>query len=396
MNPGAGTIPTLVEVRVDPPYPVLVGPALLPQIAAFLTAYDVSLDRQVALVSDATVARLHGRAVHDALVAAGARVTSVTVPPGERSKSLACVAEVCSALARANLDRGGLVVALGGGVIGDVAGFVAAAYLRGLPFVQIPTSLLAMVDASVGGKTGVNLPEGKNLVGAFHQPLAVLADTSLLATLPERVFREGGVELVKAGWLGDPGLAESFLESSAGARANAVADERANAVAGGHRGAATPERPALPELIARAVRVKAAVVAADPTEANVRAHLNLGHTLAHALETASEHTLPHGEAVAYGLAFAAELGADRGWLDWREDAAALLAWLRPQPLPEVPFETLRELMGRDKKRLGERRRFVLLRRRAEPVVVDDVDDEAMARAWRALREVANAVDPERP
>ena len=142
--------------------------------------------------------------------------------------------------------------------------------------------------------------------------------------------------------------------------------------------------------------MKADVVAADPHEASVRAHLNLGHTLAHALETASDHALPHGEAVAYGLAFAAALGAGRGWYDWRSDAAALLAWLRPRPLPDVPFETLQALMARDKKRIGGRLRFVLLRQRTEPVVVDDVDDEALTRAWRALREVADAVDPERP
>ncbi len=384
--------PIVVPVRVDPPYPVIVGTGLLPRIASLLEDHGVAMRRHVALVSDTTVARLHGAAVRDALAAAGARVTSVTVAPGERSKSLASVADACSALARANLDRGGLVVALGGGVIGDLAGFVAAAYLRGLPFVQLPTTLLAMVDASVGGKTGVNLPEGKNLVGAFPQPLAVVADTALLATLPERTFREGGVELVKAGWLGDPGLAEAFLAATA-ASATAAA---AAATAGVLDQPWAPDVPPLPDLIARAIEVKADVVAADPHEAGVRAHLNLGHTLAHALETASDHALPHGEAVAYGLAFAAALGAGRGWYDWRGDAAALLAWLRPRPLPEVPFETLRALMARDKKRVGDRLRFVLLRQRTEPVVVDDVDDEALVRAWRALREVADAVDPERP
>ena len=373
----------LVRVEVAPPYPVVVGPGTVRHMAGQLRAHGVSLERHVALVSDTNVASLHGTAVQSALSTAGARVTTVTVPPGEGSKSLATVAEVCSALSRAGVDRGGLVVALGGGVVGDLAGFVAAAYLRGLPFVQVPTSLLAMVDASVGGKTGVNLPEGKNLVGAFHQPLAVIADTTFLRTLPDAAFREGGVELVKAGWLADPGLASAFLGSGRGASANGAA------------ASVGADAADLPDLIARAVRVKADIVAADPTEAGVRAHLNLGHTLAHALETFSEHALSHGEAVAYGLAYAAALGAERGWFEWRGEARSLLRWLAPRPLPRVPFETLLTLIARDKKRVGATQRFVLLRGRADPVVVDDVDDGTLARAWSALVEVESALDSER-
>jgi len=374
----------VVRVEVDPPYPVVVGPGTVQRLAAVLRDQGVALERHVAVVSDEHVARIHGHAVHAALAMAGAHVTNVAVAPGEGSKSLATVAQVCSALSRAGVDRGGLVVALGGGVVGDLAGFVAAAYLRGLPFVQVPTSLLAMVDASVGGKTGVNLPEGKNLVGAFHQPLAVIADTTLLRTLPAAAFREGGVELVKAGWLADPGLASAFLGYGRGGTAQAAA------------GSVGADAADLPDLIARAVRVKADIVAADPTEAGVRAHLNLGHTLAHALETGSEHALSHGEAVAYGLAFAAELGAERGWFDWRGEARSLLLWLAPRPLPRLPFETLLTLVARDKKRVGTTRRFVLLRRRADPVVVDDVDDVALERAWSALVEVADALGAERP
>ena len=368
-----------VTVRVEPPYPVLVGSGLLPDLAALLGAHGVLLERKVALISDTAVAGLHAQAVVAALEDAGAGVTLVEVTPGEGSKSLERVAEVCSALSRAGVDRTGLVVALGGGVVGDLAGFVAASYLRGLPFVQLPTSLLAMVDASVGGKTGVNLPEGKNLVGAFHQPLAVLADTALLGTLPERAFREGAVELVKAGLIGDRTLLDVFMGT--GETPGAALHVDAAGLAG---------------LVAAAVQVKADVVAADPTEAGVRAHLNLGHTLAHALEIASEHALPHGEAVAYGLVFAAELGAARGWVDWRREAQALLAWVAPDALPEVPWETLLALIGRDKKRLGSRRRMVLLREIAVPTVVDDVDDEALARAWRALLEVAHDLGAERP
>ena len=379
----AAAEPVVVSVRVDPPYPVVVGRDLAWRVASVLAEHGVSVERHVALISDSTVDRLHGASVRSALELAGARVTSVSVPPGEGSKSLATLAEVCSQLSCAGIDRSGMVVALGGGVIGDLAGFAAATYLRGIPFVQLPTSLLAMVDASVGGKTGVNLPEGKNLVGAFHQPLAVIADVALLATLPASAFREGGVELVKAGWLGDPSLANAFLGIGRGAP---------SVTAAGRVGADAAD---LPDLIARAVKVKADIVAADPTESGVRAHLNLGHTLAHALETASEHALSHGEAVAYGLAFAAELGSERGWHDWRAEARALLQWLAPRPLPDVPFESLLRVMERDKKRIGARRRFVLLRWHAEPVVVDDVDDDSLTRAWEALREVAHAVGAER-
>ena len=377
----------VVRVRVDPPYPVVVGAGTLAHLATLLAEHGVTLDRHVALISDDTVAQLHGAAARAALERAGARVTLVRVPPGETSKSLADVAAISSQLSRAGVDRSGLVVALGGGVVGDLAGFVAAVYLRGLPFVQVPTSLLAMVDASVGGKTGVNLPEGKNLVGAFHQPLAVLADTDLLRTLPPAAFREGAVELVKAGWLADPPLAARFLRRDWGAFLHAAGTASVPPSDG--------DGSALAELIAGAVRVKADVVAADPTEQGVRAHLNLGHTLAHALETASVHALPHGEAVAYGLVFAAELGAQRGWADWRGDARALLRWVAPWPLPDVPIERLLELIARDKKRIGARRRFVLLRTLGDPTVVDDVDDDSLARAWGALREVADAVGPER-
>lgn len=378
--------PLVVPVAVEPPYPVLVGSGLLADLAALLRAHGISLERQVALVSDTNVDALHGDATVAALKRAGAEVTRVVVPPGEGSKSLATVQRVCSRLSRAGVDRGALLVALGGGVIGDLAGFVAATYLRGLPFVQLPTSLLAMVDASVGGKTGVNLPEGKNLVGAFHQPLTVLADTALLATLPERSFREGTVELVKAGWIGDPGLVRAFLGF-----ADALPDDPARVPGAGWHARTTQ----LPAWIARAVQVKADVVASDPHERGVRAHLNLGHTLAHALEIASEHALAHGEAVAYGLSFVASLGAARGLHDWRHEADALLAWVQPGPLPQVPFETLLTLIARDKKRIGARRRLVLLRAPGEPVVVDDVGDDELRRAWGAMLEVANDLGAQR-
>lgn len=347
-----------VQVRVTPPYPVVVGAGVLADLAELVT------ERDVALVSDENVAALHQSAVEGALTAAGVRVRPFTVPAGEGSKSVATWLGLLRGLAASGLGRDGAVVALGGGVVGDLAGFVAASYLRGVAFYQAPTSLLAMVDASVGGKTGLDLPEGKNLVGAFWQPKAVVADVRLLATLPEREFRHGTVELVKHGFLADVRLLDRFAE-------------------GWSR---TMPEDDLADAVARSVAVKAEVVAEDERESGRRAHLNLGHTLAHALEAVTEHAMPHGEAVAYGLVYAALLAKARGMADLVPRANALLRWVAPSPLPSVPFDALAPFLARDKKVAGGKLRFVLLEDVGRPVVVDDVSVEEQAAAWQALRE----------
>jgi len=204
-------------------------------------------------------------------------------------------------------------------------------------------------------------------VGAFWQPRAVIADVGALATLPSAVLREGAVELYKHALLVDAPWRAAFGTPDAfGLPAELDADAWAR-------------------LVAHGVRVKAEVVAADPHEAGIRAHLNLGHTLAHALEAATDHAMRHGTAVAYGLAFAAELGAARGWVDWRADAAGLVGWAADAPLPDVPLDTLLGFMARDKKRRHGRLRFVLLEALGNPVVVDDVQPEELARAWETLR-----------
>ena len=348
----------VVEVRVSPPYPVVVGAGVLADLPALAT------ERDVALISDEHVRPLYQDGVAQALRAAGKRVSVFTVPPGESSKNVATWHELLRRMASEGVGRDGAVVALGGGVVGDLAGFVAATYLRGVAFYQVPTSLLAMVDASVGGKTGLDLPEGKNLVGAFWQPKAVVADVGLLATLPEREFRHGTVELVKHGFLADPLLLDRF---AAGWRQTMAEDDLADAVA-------------------RSVAVKAEVVAADERESGRRAHLNLGHTLAHALEAVTDHAMPHGEAVAYGLVYAALLARARGMADLVPRTTALLRWVEPSPLPEVPFDALAPYLARDKKVAGGRLRFVLLEDVGRPVVVDDVTSAEQERAWRALRE----------
>jgi 3-dehydroquinate synthase len=356
-----------IEVAVEPPYAVHVGAGVLAAASELITS-AMARPSRVFVLSDDVVGPLHQDAVAAALAPLGPPAVHL-VPAGERSKSLATYGAVLAAMADARLDRGSLVVALGGGVIGDLGGFAAASYMRGIACLQVPTSVLAMVDSSVGGKTGINLPHGKNLVGAFWQPAAVVADVALLESLPVVERRYGGVELFKAGLLGDPDIVRAFATGTA---FGAAVDE------GG---------PALADLIARGVRVKADVVAADPHEHGARATLNLGHTIGHALESLSEHALPHGEAVAYGLLAAAEIGARRGLIDWRPHAHRLLRWVAPRPLPHVGVEALLARVARDKKQVGDRRRFVLLEEIGKAVLVDDVSDVEIARAWQALQEV---------
>ncbi len=346
-----------VAVAVAPPYAVSVGAGLLDSLLP-----EAVRERRVALVSDENVMAAHGHRVVAALEATGRRVAAFVVPPGEASKSLERYGALLRDLARSELPRDGAVVALGGGVVGDLAGFVAASYLRGVALYQVPTSLLAMVDASVGGKTGLDLPEGKNLVGAFWQPRAVIADVATLRTLPQSEFRQGTVEAFKHGLLAAPDLLDAFGP--------------------GWLPQAPVER--LREVVARSVEVKAAVVAADEREAGVRAHLNLGHTLAHALEAASGHALAHGDAVGYGLVFASLLARARGHADLVDLTTRFLRWLAPAPLPRADLATLRRFMARDKKVAAGRLRMVLLEDVGRPVVVSDVTDAELAAAWSEL------------
>ena len=350
-----------VLVHVTPPYPVVVGRGVLGTIAERID------ERRVAVVTDATVAAAHGATVERALRDDGKSPSLHVVPPGEDSKSLEVLSTLLRAFARAGLDRSSAVLALGGGVVSDLAGFAAASYMRGIAFYVAPTTTLAMVDASVGGKTAVNLPEGKNLAGAFWQPRAVVADVATLTTLPEREFRLGAVEAFKHGLLEDPSLLDLPSDASFAPHGDPTV---------------------LTERIAASVRVKARIVAADERESGVRAHLNLGHTLGHALEAASGHGLPHGDAVAYGLSFAAHLGRARGLADWTGHADRLLRWLQPRPLPEVDFHELASYLQRDKKNRGGRVRFVLLEDIGRPTVADDVHEDEQRAAWHALRAAA--------
>lgn len=346
-------------VQVAPPYPVLIAPGLLGGLAGHIA------QRRLALIGDNHTDALFGDTVQAGLTRGGKAATRLVVPAGEASKSLTQLTALLEAMVEAGLDRQSAVVALGGGVVSDLAGFAAACFLRGIAFYACPTSLLAMVDASVGGKTGLNLPQGKNLVGAFWQPSAVFVDVEALRTLPEREFKQGTVEVFKHGLLSDPWLLAHFFDP---------------------RFASDGPSDFLVEVIGRSIKVKADLVAADPLEQGPRVYLNLGHTLGHALEAHSRHRLAHGDAVAYGLLFAVLLAKQRGWSDETARVRRLLAWLKPAPLEVASFDELLPYLYRDKKNVAGKLRFVLLPQVNQPTLADDVSEADLRAAWRALEE----------
>ncbi|KFG66767.1 3-dehydroquinate synthase [Microvirga sp. BSC39] len=344
-NPSFITVPVPLGDRA---YDILVGRGLIESAGARIAALGA---RAAAIVTDDHVGPLYAAALAASLEAQGLRVSVTTLPPGEATKSYASLERVCDAVLAAKIERGDLVVALGGGVIGDLAGFAAAVVRRGVRFVQVPTSLLSQVDSSVGGKTGINSRHGKNLVGAFHQPSLVLADTALLDTLPLREMRAGYAEVVKYGLIDD---ARFFAWCEANWR---------GVFAGDH---------ARDEAVAQSCRAKAAVVVRDEHENGDRALLNLGHTFGHALEkiTAYDSTrLVHGEGVAIGLALAFRFSASLG-LSPQADAERVEAHLKAAGLPtrlsQVPgscgtVDELLDAMAQDKKVKGGALTFILAR-----------------------------------
>ncbi len=347
-------------------YHVRVGAGLIQ--TAGIEAQTVLPGRNHAvLLTDSNVGPLYAKTVRQSLESVGIKVDVVTVPSGEASKSMQISQEVCSAMAAARLDRKGFLVALGGGVIGDLGGFCAAIYQRGIPFMQIPTSVLAQVDSSVGGKTGVNLPEAKNMVGCFHQPAIVLADTDTLDSLPKREWNEGFAEIIK----------------HAGIRDAAMFDEIEKVAAG------TGD---LPALIHRNVAIKARVVEADETETlGIRALLNFGHTIGHAIEAAAGYGgMLHGEAISLGLRAATWLSVQKSGLP---TAAAdrllqcLAAFDLPLQLPEgFDASTLMEIAAKDKKFEQGSIRFVLLNALGDSYVSRDITSHDMEAAILHLQE----------
>jgi 3-dehydroquinate synthase len=367
--------PIVVQVALtERAYDIVIGRGLIASLGIRLKALRPGA--RVALVTDETVAGHHLAACEAALKAARIDAARIVVPDGEGSKSYATFEYVCEAIIAARIERGDLVVAFGGGVIGDLAGFAAASVRRGLDYVQVPTTLLAQVDSSVGGKTGINSRHGKNLVGAFHQPVMVIADTALLDTLPQRQFRAGYAEVAKYGLLGDAAFF-TWLEAnwqeifSGGQSSGSFAREHAIAVC---------------------CRAKAAIVARDERETAERALLNLGHTFGHALEAGCGFSgrLLHGEAVALGMALAFEFSAGKGLIAAAEAARArahLAAVGLPTHLKDIPgaapdVDELMDLIAQDKKVKRGKLTFILVRGIGQAFIADDVD-AAEVRAFLA-------------
>jgi 3-dehydroquinate synthase len=350
---------TTIRVATAKPYDVVVGEGLLGELPAL-----VARAQRIAVIHPEAL-RTTGEAVAEDLRQHGFEAHSVEVPDGEQSKDLKVAAYLWDVLGKAGFTRTDAVVAVGGGATTDLAGFVAATWLRGVDVVHIPTTLLGMVDAAVGGKTGINSSAGKNLVGAFHEPIGVLCDLTALETLPKHDFVSGLAEIIKVGFTHDPRILE-LVEADPALAATSTHTR---------------------ELIERAIAVKARVVADDLTEQGGREALNYGHTLAHAIEKVEDYRWRHGAAVSVGLVFVAELSRLAGRLD---DATAQRhrTILDSVGLPtsyEGDWSQLHAAMKIDKKSRGDRLRFVVLDALAKPRILDDPDPTHLVAAWEEVR-----------
>jgi 3-dehydroquinate synthase len=339
-------------------------------IEAGLLASRIALPakyRRCAVVTDSTVGALYGAKVRKAL--SGKQVEIFSIKPGEKSKRLSTIESLAQKLLNAGIERSDLIVALGGGVVGDVAGFLAAAYMRGIDYMQIPTSLIAQIDSSIGGKTGVDLPDAKNIIGAFHQPVAVLIDPALLNTLPRRHFNNGMAEAIKTAAIGDAKLF-AFIEKNA-AKIKAL------------------QPIALEHLITECCRFKARIVSEDEREAGIRAILNFGHTVGHAIEAASHYKLLHGEAIAIGMVAASRIAESLG-LASSETTDRLAALLKEFSLPtnltraKATTDIILNAMHADKKIRDGEITFILPRKIGKVEIRHGVPRRAVARALKEL------------
>jgi 3-dehydroquinate synthase len=353
--------PVTVDVHVNPPYPVIIGTGLLGELTELLDGtHRVAVLHQPVLSATAEEIRKH-------LLGRGTDAHRIEIPDAEAGKDLPVVGFIWEVLGRIGLGRRDVIVSLGGGAATDVAGFAAATWLRGVSIVHVPTTLLGMVDAAIGGKTGINTDAGKNLVGAFHQPLAVLIDLAMLETLPRNELVAGMAEVVKAGFIADPVILDIIERDP--------------------QAAIDPTGSVLPELIRRSVAVKADVVGADEKEAQLREILNYGHTLGHAIERRERYRWRHGAAVSVGLVFAAELGRLTGRLD---DATAdrhsgiLTSLGLPITYDSDALPELIEYMAGDKKTRAGVLRFVVLDGLAKPGRLEGPDPTLLAAAYSAL------------
>lgn len=356
--------PVRIEVQSErATYPVAIGAGLVSRLPDLLR--EAGVTGRLVVVSCSPVWRLHGTRLRRLLSATG---SPILIADGERAKTLTTVARLYDAFARRGVDRSTTVIAFGGGVLGDIAGFAAATFLRGLPVVQIPTTLLAQVDSAIGGKTGVNLASGKNLVGAFHPPRLVACDPDLLVSLPRREFRSGLYEVVKYGVIASRPLFERVAASADHIFAH--------------------DRDVLVPVVAECCRIKADVVSRDEREAGPRRVLNFGHSVGHALEAATRYRrFRHGEAVAYGMLAAARLSAARGSLSAEDESRLndLIRHLGPlPPVADLAVRSVLEAIGRDKKVSDGRLHFVLAAGIGATRIADDVGPPELREALRAI------------
>lgn len=350
-------------------YPVYVGRNLFPKILGAKSVRTDGQSRTVFIVTSPDIWALWGKKFLAAFPK-NQQPTTLFLPAGERHKRLAQVERLASELAQAGADRSSLLIAFGGGIVGDLAGFLAAIYMRGIDYIQVPTTLLAQVDSSVGGKTGVNLAAGKNLIGSFHHPLAVFADIDVLQTLPDRELRAGLFESVKAGIIRDPALFRFMEQNSA-------------AILG-------REPAALERVITASIKMKAGVVAIDERESGLRMILNFGHTLGHAIEAATGYrTLLHGEAIAWGMLAALQIALARKTVSPEQAQRMEQTILAYGPLPQFRTTAAKLLAaaGHDKKNRAGTRRFILPKGIGNAIVVEDVTEAELTSAinWLLTR-----------
>jgi 3-dehydroquinate synthase len=353
---------TRIPVGGEHPYEVVVGTGILGELASLIGERA----RTVAVIHPQGLAGI-ARPACGALSQAGYAVHAEEVPAGEAAKDIAVAARLWSKLAEHRVTRSDAIVGIGGGATTDLAGFVAATWLRGIRLVLLPTTLLGMTDAAIGGKTAVNVPEGKNLVGVFHPPAGVLADLAVLETLPGQEYVSGLAEVIKAGFIADPAILGLIEDDPAGS--------------------VVPHGRHARELVERAIRMKAGVVSADLREAGRREILNYGHTLGHAIERVLRYQVRHGEAVAIGMVYAAELARLAGRLDTgtlHRHRQVLTAVGLPTTFLPGSWPDLRDAMAVDKKSRGGRLRFVVLDGLARPAIFDDPPEELLARAYQEV------------
>ena len=358
-----------VQVELgDRTYPIHIGPGALSGLPAALN--ELPSTGIVAVATDANVAPLYADRVEALVREAGSEPVRVVMAAGEEHKRLERIEEFTGEFLRAGLDRSSLLIALGGGVVGDTAGFAAATFMRGIPYIQIPTTIVAQVDSSVGGKTAVNHPLGKNIIGAFHQPSAVIIDLELLETLPDRELQAGLAEVIKHGVIADAELF-SYMES----HSESILAKNLDAL----------EYPVI-----RSCEIKAAVVAADEREQGMRANLNYGHTFGHGIEAATDYKqFLHGEAIALGMCAAGALAHDLALVDdtfVERQRACIADYGLPVNWPEIPVDATLEAMRRDKKARGGRMKFVVADRIGRVVHRTDVTEDQARRAMESLKE----------